>query len=356
MPIPGIGKENFVKIGRINKGEAKGDKGQVGPDLDYFRVTFYDDAQQEADLFLETYGERPKEINIRLPFPDIDRVWMYQYECYKKGGMIASAGGTEETGLKWIYLRDPDTDDLIIKNGMALDIRGEDFIKEGVDIEKPIYEYKNKKGKMMPSFLEPYGRLRVIIPELLSLGFLQFTVKSIYDINSITDEMLGIDMTAGLAGKTIANIPLILFRRVDNVSVTYGGSRKRQDKSLCHIKADLAWTAATMTALTDKTYPNAPMLEEAITVEATQIDKPEPEEVVAEIVEEGEVVEKDEAPKSDVNPKEQKTTGDHNTFWQHVRKIGMSDKDAKAILAESNQDFDKAYKALLKEHTPPEKK
>jgi len=255
MPIPGIGKRGFVELGRIHKGAEKSENGQFGRDLDYFRVSFKGGSEDQKELFRSVYGEQPAEINIRLPFNDLDRCWSYEYECYRKGGMVAAASGTDETGLLWKYFVDPDTDEVLIKNFMPLDIRGEDLVKDGVDIEKPIYSYKNRKQKMVPVFMEPYGRLRVVIPDLLTFGFFTLVTKSIYDINSLTDELMGVEQKAIETGKILSHIPLKLFRRWENQSVRIKGRRTKKDLSLCHIMIDLGWAEKALAYLEKESVP-----------------------------------------------------------------------------------------------------
>jgi len=258
--------------------------------------------------------------------------------------------------LRWTYYRDPDTDELLIRNGVAYDIRGEDLLKEGVNIQKPLYSYKNKKGEQVPVFLNLVGRLKLLMPELLSPSYIVFETKSFYDCNFISDELLGLDMMTKQMGGSLAHVPLVLFRRIENVPVTINGKRSRQDKSLCHIMADENWSKQVFKALTAQSYPqlmdSAPKaIPDSFADNVPEHLLIEEEGVVTEdAVEEGDYIEYTEEIGDEENFS---ARGDANKFWQHVRRNGIADEIAFAIIKECKSDFDAAYDVAVKQHTPP---
>ena len=65
---------SFPQIGNIRKGD-NGGKNGAPRDLQYFRVEMDEREAAASAAFLSAYGPQPTEINIVLPFDDIDRCW-----------------------------------------------------------------------------------------------------------------------------------------------------------------------------------------------------------------------------------------------------------------------------------------
>jgi hypothetical protein len=267
MPLNGLTNRarTFGKIGQIRKGE-KDESGKMH-DLDYFRVTFRKGEEEAKKMFFIAYGERPQKLNIRLAFPEIERVWDANLECYSKGGMIAKAASTPERGWYWIFYRDHDSGEVYIRNGIAVNEEGSRLIEAGVDPEKPVYTYSvNRKQEdgstkkvQVGAFLEPVGRLHVVIPEVaqVAVGYFEFRPTSLNDIGNISAELGGIEWLARQAGKTITGIPMILSRREDEISKNMQGKLSRGTSWLVHIDPQANWGDQALKFLTAQSYPDA---------------------------------------------------------------------------------------------------
>lgn len=260
----------FLKLGQIRKGERVEEDGKIKiRDLDYFRVTFRPDEQRAAAVFRSVYGEQPRAINIRLAFPEIGQNWDAFYECYSKGGMIAKAGTDTEGTMHWLFYRDHGTNEILIRNGQAVNERGSSLLANEIDLEAPVYTYKTKDGEA-PAFLEPIGRLSVVIPELAKIsgtpgasdfypgrvGYLEFRATSPHDIRNISAELAAIDYVARQAGKSISGIPLVLKRREDEISKNIKGKLSRGPSWLVHVEVLPTWGDATFKMLEQKSFPD----------------------------------------------------------------------------------------------------
>jgi len=258
MPIIGLttGQRQFLKLGQIRKGDKqtitkKRSDGSTYVvekpiDLDYFRVTFHSKESEAEKIFRETYGERPAEIRVRFAFPEIDQVWDANYECYAKGGLIAKAASTPERGLYWLFYRDHTTGEVLIRNGEAAVRRGHEILAKPIKPEEPIYTYKNLKGEDVGAFLEPVGRLQVVIPEVaqVQVGYFEFRPNSPTDIRNISAELAAYDLMARSAGKTICGIPFKILRREEEVTVNIDGKLSKKASWVVHLNIDSAeWTS-----------------------------------------------------------------------------------------------------------------
>lgn len=264
MPIAGLTNppKSFLKIGQIRKGEMREMQGTNGKylapvDLDYFRVTFRPDEKECEEEFIRVYGATPRRINIRFPFKTIEEVWDANYECYSKGGLIAKAGSNER-GLYWIFFRNHDTGEVLVRNGSPVARAGRDFIEKPIDVSKPIYSYKDKKGNDVPVMLEPVGRLQVVVPELahLRVGYLEFRPNSPKDIAAISRELAGIDMLARQAGRDISGIPFVLSRREEDMTKNINGKLSQGKSWLVHLEVVGAWGQKALTVLERNSTPD----------------------------------------------------------------------------------------------------
>lgn len=241
----------FMKLGHIRKGEkvtkeftnrTTGEKytQEVPVDLDYFRVTFQPGVLSDAlsAKFREVYGPKPTEINIRFADSEISEVWDANYECYKQGGLIAKAG-TRDTGPYWIFYRDPETSEVLVRDGAAVGSAGREFFDKPLDLDTPIY-YNSKKE---PIRMEPVGRLQVVIPELASLavGFFTFQPISTRDIRNITAELGAFEAIAKSYGKSITGVPFKLVRREEEITKNIKGKLSKGPSWVVHLDAGGEW-------------------------------------------------------------------------------------------------------------------
>lgn len=250
MPIYGLSDvpQSFLKLGQIRKGAPKGGNAP-GKDLDYFRVTFLNNIvtiKGKAvnvglllqERFKEVYGDKPVSINARFADSSVIDVWDVNFECYKQGGLYAKAG-SNKNGAYWIYYRDVDTAEVLISDGIARNSRGADLRDEPVDLTKPIYHNMKKE----PFFLEPVGRLKVVIPELadIAVGYFEFRPESPRDIRNISAELAAFDAVAKQYGKTIAGVPFILRRREEEVSKKIDGKLVAGKSWVVHLDVGGDW-------------------------------------------------------------------------------------------------------------------
>ena len=81
MPIKNVTDKglSFPEIGKIKKGEKQPVQGKPGVmkpvDLDYFKIEFNPGFEHLADKFFSEYEQEPTQIQVTLPFNEIDRMW-----------------------------------------------------------------------------------------------------------------------------------------------------------------------------------------------------------------------------------------------------------------------------------------
>lgn len=248
MPIQGLTHVPgmFKKLGAIKKGEK--DAQGVPHDLSYFRVTYMPGRTQKdiETAFQAAYGLTPTSINIRFAQEHVSDIWDANYECYKKGGLIAKAG-EKESGPYWIFYRDPDDNEVLVRNGQPVGARGLDFASKPIDLTAPIY--KNSKGE--PVFLEPYGRLQVVIPEVapIDVGYFEFMPGSPRDIRNISAELGAFEAIAKQYGKSICGVPFRLIRREEEVTKNIGGKLSKGKSWVVHIEAGGEWGQLAIAAI-----------------------------------------------------------------------------------------------------------
>ena len=238
MPIKGLTDKglSFPQIGRIKKGEMVTKKGKTYPiDLDYFKVEFADSPEGEVlrTKFVAAYGEKPKSINIFLPFNEIDQMWDGYMEAYVASRMLAKSDGPPEEGGVVLFRCDGKTGETIVRNGENLETglhepHPEDNIAG--------YDYKDN-----PVYYNPIGRLKVIVPELQEAAYMLFTTGSWNDIRFISQQLAGLKE---LNQDVIKGVPLQLIRSDHEVMAPIKGKKTRITKSLVSIKADPDWVAA----------------------------------------------------------------------------------------------------------------
>ena len=209
MPIKGLTdrrETSFPKIGDVRKGGKRPDDKHIGKDLTYFRVEFGEHEAEAAARFLEVYGAEPREINVMLPFAEIDRNFEAWQEAYTAGALQHRCDG--ETCVIW---RDP-TGEL------------------------------HHEPKPCPGGCVPVGRLKAIIPELRRLAYVVVHTKSRWDIVELTANL---EALSRLTGNGVNGIPLVLKRRPRMISTPgQNGKRVRREKWMLSIEADPAWVDA----------------------------------------------------------------------------------------------------------------
>jgi len=219
MPIKGFTDQGFVsfpKIGDIRKGAEK-EPNKPGADLTYFRAVFPEDEGGAAATFARVYGDEPREVNVLLPFDEIERCWETWQEEHTAGALQHRCDG--ETCVMW---------------------RGEDGEMQFTP-------------KPCPGGCVPQGRLKVIVPELRRLAYLVVHTTSVWDIHEITANL---NALKGLTRNGIKGIPLVLKRRPRKISTPRGnGKRVRQEKWLLSVEADQQWVEQQLGAMARAALP-----------------------------------------------------------------------------------------------------
>ena len=245
MAIKGLTDRGLAlpEIGQIRKGAQKytdaNGKSRIGADLAYFRVEFDEAEKETADKFKAVYGEQPTQINIVLPFNEIERMWDAWLEAYTAGRMIARSDG------EFITYQLDDKSETIVRNGLDA---------QGNKVPHPLNNIAGRDQKGNPVKFKHTGRLKVIIPELARAAYITIMTTSIHDIGNISDQLTAFKQ---LNGGLIAGIPLILRRRKKAISTPQAdGTRARRIKSLLSIEADPQWVSKKLTQLGALALPN----------------------------------------------------------------------------------------------------
>jgi len=237
MPIKGLTDRGlaFPEIGQIRKGAPKDEKGYVGKDLSYFRVEFDEKESESQQIFTSVYGDQPKEINILLPFNEIERMWDAYLEAYTAGRMVARADGE-----KFIYLIDTKTGEVIVKDGKPYREYKED---------EPVGSYQTDKGKVIPIYCKAVGRLKVVVPELKRFAYMTVMTTSVHDIANVSAQLSAIYERATLGGIKLSGIPLVIRRVPREISVPKAdGTRVRMTKYVLQVEASPRWVASSIAA------------------------------------------------------------------------------------------------------------
>ncbi len=245
MPIKGLTDQPpaFTEIGRLRKGEKKTDPRKPGRDLTYFRPDFNEGEERAAQMFFEAYGPEPREVNIVLPFDNVDDNLDAWKEAYLAGGLIHRCNGEHVQ-----YAIDPDTGETLVSNGR--DANGERVLCDG----QPVAYWTDRNGKEQPVYCEPAGRLKAIVVELRRLAYVTVMTTSIWDCANLSRQLEAIKV---MNNGSLRGVPLVLKRR-PYMKSTPGpnGKRVRRKIWLLSVEADPEWVGAKLEAMRVATLPN----------------------------------------------------------------------------------------------------
>jgi len=274
-PIVGLtdSTPSFKELGRLRLGIPKAEAEKSGPrEISYFRADFRPDAADSYAVFMDVYGDQPTRINIRLPFTQIDRCWDAYYEVYNTSGMLGKSDG-----IKWLYLRDNRTGELLVKDGipthadgLPVDDRGMAYLP--FDKKLPVYSYKSRKGEDVAVFARPTGRLNVLVPELKRAAYVQVITNSVYNVSRISAQLAAIEAVARNIGISLPMVPMVLSRRKESISVTIKGRKSMQEHYLLNIEIDPSWMDAHFKYL-DTMLPGVPILPPQLSLPAEISDE-----------------------------------------------------------------------------------
>jgi len=201
-------RAQFPEIGTLRKGAPKTDPSKPGADLDYFRFDTDDEAAHEK--FIKAFGDKPRQIEIKLPYPTVDENFEAWREEYVASGLKHRCDG--KNCVRWLK---PD----------------------GTYSEEPI---------KCPGRCKQTGRLKVIIPALERFACVMVNTTSIWDIITIHQNLSALEMLCG----TLRGIPMILCRREREISTPAGnGKRARRKKWLLTVEAEPDWAVKQLAAM-----------------------------------------------------------------------------------------------------------
>ena len=165
MPIKNLTDNvipRFPRLGKLRKGGEKPTTGnKPGAELNYFRFTSENPAIVAA--FTEAYGAQPAMLRVYLPYPSTEMNFATWKEAWAAGGLVHRCDG--ETCQIW---RTPD----------------------GKYSQQP---------KPCPGGCKEVGRLEVILPELITAGYVGYVTletHSLHDLMNITATLEAVRQSA----------------------------------------------------------------------------------------------------------------------------------------------------------------
>ena len=221
MAIKGLTdrKAAFPRVGKLRKGGPRPESGKApGQDLDHFRFDSTDTGAVEA--FQDAYGDKPRSINVRLPYATVDENFQTAMEKYGAGGLERRC-------------------DREFIQGARVNGRFMKCFPGRSPCERDETQKDNRCG------CKEVGRLNVIIPELQRFAYVTCETHSINDIVNLTQQLTAIEMTFG----QLNGVPLVLTRRPEQISTpTSGGGRARREKWMLSIEVSPEWASRQIAA------------------------------------------------------------------------------------------------------------
>jgi hypothetical protein len=222
MPIKNLTDNvipRFPRLGKLRKGGEKPATGnKPGAELSYFRFTSENPAIVAA--FHEAYGTQPAMLRVYLPYPSTEMNFSTWKEAWAAGGLVHRCDG--ETCQIW---RTPD----------------------GKYSQTP---------KPCPGGCKEVGRLEVILPELITAGFVGYVTletHSLHDLMNITATLEAVRQSAQDRANGLQGIEFVLRRKKERISTPDGkGGRASREKWLVSIEPVPSW-AQTYLAMASST-------------------------------------------------------------------------------------------------------
>lgn len=209
----------FPRLGKLRKGGEKPATGnKPGAELSYFRFTSENPAIVGA--FHDACGTQPAMLRVYLPYPSTEMNFSTWKEAWAAGGLVHRCDG--ETCQIW---RTPD----------------------GKYSQEP---------KPCPGGCKEVGRLEVILPELITAGFVGYVTletHSLHDLMNITATLEAVRQSAQDRPNGLQGIEFVLRRKKERISTPDGkGGRATREKWLVSIEPVPSW-AQTYLAMASST-------------------------------------------------------------------------------------------------------
>lgn len=244
MPIFGLTTQDeaIFEAGRLRLGPPKNSEGGGLSELGYFRRDFRPGQESASLTFARLFGEKPTEFTARLPFKQASKNFDAYYRVYNTSGQIGKADG-----VKWLYLRDNKTDEVIVNDGRPIRPGNYPLDDDGLpympfDKTIPVYSYYSQKKKMdIPVYARATGMLNVYVP---GVGGLVIVLHGIHSIVRISRQMADIEQKSIDTHIPMSMIPVIVSLNLENVPVTVDGKRSRADHYILNIRISPEWLEA----------------------------------------------------------------------------------------------------------------
>lgn len=198
----------FPRLGKLRKGGEKPTAGnKPGKELSHFRFTSDNPAIVKA--FHDAYGNEPVSLRVYLPYPSTEMNFSTWKEAWAAGGLVHRCDG--KTCTIW---RTPD----------------------GKYSQQP---------KPCPGGCKEVGRLEVILPELITAGFVGYVTletHSLHDLINITATLEAVRQSAQDRPNGLQGIEFVLRRKNERISTPDGkGGRVSREKWLVSIEPVPSW-------------------------------------------------------------------------------------------------------------------
>lgn len=204
-------RPRLPRLGKLRKGGEKTSNG-FGPDLDHFRFT--SDSELIADVFGAAFGPEPQSLLVYLPYQTLAENFPTWSELWSASGLEHRCDG--ETMAIWREGSQMRRGSQPCPGGH----KGNDYRKDAV------------------------GRLEVVVPQLLSAGFVgtvTIETHSLNDIAFISGVLADVEAKRG----DLRGIGWRLYRQKESISAPGWGDRKDQrarvDKWLVKIEPAAEW-------------------------------------------------------------------------------------------------------------------
>jgi hypothetical protein len=244
MPIKDIQRQAYLsRLGVIRLGVKQVSKsGNEYPiETDYFVL-------RDAPGLAPMYGEMPHELLIYLPFATVDENFPSYHELWRGG--VCHCRGDGQRIIDYLH-----NGQRAIHNGLAIvdhnSSRAGDVIA-CPGLQHDLYE--------RCSACKPSGMLLVMVrdpsrPDQLindRLGYYQLRTHSLYNIRSLTGQLLYAADLAARMDRDLRGIPMILKRVPRQISYTAeDGTRKTIEKHMLDLEFDLKWVQLANKAMHD---------------------------------------------------------------------------------------------------------
>lgn len=295
MPIKDRTHRRLVRLGTIRLGiqvpNSRGN-GTHPVQTDYFVL-------KDAPELIEVYGEQPRELDVLLPFPDVERNFDAWYQVWAGGVLVCQGDGEYvqyatphevNEDKRGVHVHNGEGDTLV-SNGVAQVA----FDWNGIHFEPgELVECPGASKDLYPhcAACRLNGLLKVMMadPALFRMGYYQISTGSKRNFDTImgTLEMMPADRLNG--------IPFKLRLVEEQITYQDNGKRKKGKKWFIQLEPDPTLTRklykrATERMLDEPVQPIALPPPTGPDWDALEVDVPEPPPYVVDSVEEAQYVE-----------------------------------------------------------------